>query len=94
MIVSAVTGLQDPADVDSDLLSPPLRDLYNSLPNNIKEVLNIPLKASVNSKDVALNGVVNLAMDVNDEKIEKNQNKTDDSKDRKISTVTPAVTKF
>lgn len=46
---SLATGATDPKDVDGDLLSPPIRDLLSSLPNRIKEKLNIPLKIAANS---------------------------------------------
>lgn len=84
LIISGLTGFQNPKDVDADLLSPPVRDLLDSLPNNLKERLNIPLKQNhQRPKDIALKGVVNIAMDISDEKVEANK-KTESPSNGKI----------
>lgn len=84
LIISGLTGFQNPEDVDPDLLSPPVRNLLDSLPNNLKERLNIPLKQNhPHPKDIALKGVVNIAMDISDEKVDANK-KTESPSNGKI----------
>lgn len=56
LIVSFATGLQDPADLDHDLLSPAVRQFLNQ-PTKIERRTN-------------LQDVDNLAFDMGDEKIQ------------------------
>lgn len=60
VIVSYVTGFQDPADLDHDLLSPPIRRLFD---NSEKK----PVKVQTSTLNQNL-GVANLALEMDDEK--------------------------
>lgn len=46
LIATWITGPTNIENVDEHLISPPIRKLLRSLPNNVKEFLNIPLKMS------------------------------------------------
>lgn len=48
IIVSLITGPQDPCRVHPDLISPPIQVLLQKLPINLKEKLSIPLEVRVN----------------------------------------------
>ncbi|KAJ8940079.1 hypothetical protein NQ314_010913 [Rhamnusium bicolor] len=65
---SFATGAENPKDVDGDLLSPPIRNFLNSLPNNAKEILNIPLKESNNSSHKDIDFKETLTINFNREK--------------------------
>lgn len=69
LIVSFITTPENPGNIDWDLLSPPIRKYLLSLGARTKERLNIPLKMSLNKKvsNYALGGVLNIALDINDE---------------------------
>lgn len=69
MIISFITGLQNPKDVANELLSPPVRKFIETLSTSTKEILNLPLKPPANCKNVTLIGVVNRALDMDDEKV-------------------------
>lgn len=94
MIVSAVTGLQDPKDVNFDLLSPPLKNFYTSLSNRTKERLNIPLKTNQAPRDIKLKGIVNPNLNLNDEKPPRFEEVLDKTENRKISIVVQNPTRF
>lgn len=72
LFASFGTGAQDPHEIDWELLSPPIRNLFFSMSNRSKEFFNIPLKLqqknTKNLQNIALKGVSNLALDVTDEK--------------------------
>lgn len=77
--VSFLTGPTDPQNVDEDLLSPPFKRLYSSLPARTKTVLNLQL-VNYNTKNDSnsdLKGVDNVTLDIADEMTitEKPQNK-------------------
>lgn len=59
MVVSLITGAQDPEELDHDLLSPPVRLLLNCR------------RQSGGSKKKNLNGIANLGLDLEDEKSTK-----------------------
>lgn len=44
MVVSLFTTPQDPCSLHPDLLAPPVRTFLDLLPNNIKEMLNLPIQ--------------------------------------------------
>lgn len=69
LIVSLLTGPDDPHNLNEDLLSPPVSDFLHKLPNCIKDALNIPLKCKRNSENLMPKGVVNVALDISSEKI-------------------------
>lgn len=46
LLATWATGPTNPEDLDEELISPAIRNLLYSLPNNVKEYLNIPLKMS------------------------------------------------
>lgn len=73
MVVSALTTFQDPCALHPDLLAPPVRNFLGMLPNSVKEVLNLPIedkspKERKVSKIVVSEGVVNVALTLDDEK--------------------------
>lgn len=87
LIASIITGPQDPRDVDSDLISPTILELLGSLPNKLKEILNVPsppVNAVVNGKDINLNGVVNVTLNLKDEEMQENRH-------RKISSISEHI---
>lgn len=69
LIVSFITTPENPGNIDWDLLSPPIRKYLLSLGARTKQRLNIPLKMSSNKKvpNYALEGVLNIALDNNEE---------------------------
>lgn len=83
LIGSIVTGPQDPREVDSDLISPTINEMLNSLPSKLKEILNLPTAIVKNEKDINLKGVVNVTLDLKDEELVKPKK---DAK-RKISSI-------
>ncbi|XP_049867360.1 sodium-coupled monocarboxylate transporter 1 [Pectinophora gossypiella] len=44
LLVSALTGANDPANVPIDLISPPVVAFLNSLPNKVKKLLRVPAR--------------------------------------------------
>lgn len=83
MIVSYLTGFEDPHDVDTDLISPVVYEFLCGLPKSLKEKLNIPLKLNSSGttksyangdKDMSMNGVVNVTLDISDEAEKPKQN--------------------
>lgn len=72
LIISLITGAERPENVGEELLSPPVKKLLDSLSNNVKEKLNIPLKSKAKAKDVRLKGVINVALDMSSEKCVEN----------------------
>lgn len=46
VLISWFTGFHDPCRVNSDLLSPPMRNLYSSLSKNVKEKLKLPIEVN------------------------------------------------
>lgn len=68
LIVSFITGAEDPHNVNEDLLSPPITNFLQKLPRRIKEVLNVPLKVQQNGVTAISKGLVNVALDVSSEK--------------------------
>lgn len=75
LIISFITGAQNPANIGEELLSPPIKNFLNSLSNSTKEKLNIPLKGNVKTKDAGLKGVINVALDLSSEKCLENKTK-------------------
>lgn len=73
LIVSYLTGPTNPEDVDTDLLSPPVKEYLYSLPESIKEYLNLPPKTSPSKTDMNKTkvGIVNVAMDIKESELEK-----------------------
>ncbi|KAF5303095.1 hypothetical protein FQR65_LT08427 [Abscondita terminalis] len=67
LIISAITGLENPKNVNEELQSPPINRFYKNLPSACKKVLNIPAK-SLDSKEIELKGVINHSLETNDEK--------------------------
>ena len=61
VVVSWITGFQDPNELDHDLLSPPIRSL-----------LGTPTK--VHNRNIQ--GIANLALELEDEKIRNENNKS------------------
>lgn len=85
---SFATGPTNPKDVDGDLLSPPVRNFLISLPNRIKEWLNIPLKdnGSASAKETIVKEAFTINLELFDQ--EKRQNMFNEqmkTKIRKIS---------
>lgn len=73
MAASLVTTPQDPCSLHPDLLAPPVRKFLGTLPNSVKEILNLPIedkspKERKPSKIVVSEGVVNVALNMDDEK--------------------------
>ncbi|XP_034236570.1 sodium-coupled monocarboxylate transporter 1-like [Thrips palmi] len=73
MAVSALTTFQDPCALHPDLLAPPVRNFLGMLPNSVKELLNLPIedkspKERKVSKMVVSDGVINVALTLDDEK--------------------------
>ncbi|XP_075214771.1 sodium-coupled monocarboxylate transporter 1-like isoform X2 [Lycorma delicatula] len=72
IIVSLITGPQDPCRVNSDLISPPVQCLLKKLPNHLKERLSLPLESktmAVNLKEKKttiseIGGIVNPAVNL------------------------------
>ncbi|GLV37860.1 uncharacterized protein CBL_06438 [Carabus blaptoides fortunei] len=83
MVISFITGAQNPKDVDNELLSPPIRKLIDSLSTSTKEILNLPLKVPTNCRNVTLLGIVNRALDMNDEKVHAEANNKDKNEQTK-----------
>lgn len=69
IIVSYLTGPTNPEDVDSDLLSPPIRNYLYTLPEHIKLYLNLPPNKSPSCRDdnITKVGIINVAMEIKDE---------------------------
>lgn len=67
LIVSLLTGAEDPHNINEDLLSPPINEFLHKLPNTVKEALNIPMKLRRNGG--VPKGMVNVALNVSSEKI-------------------------
>lgn len=84
MLGSFVTGFENPGNVNTDLLSPPIRNFF--LQRYKKAVLNIPLKQS-NDNNVKNDdkGVINVGLQINDEKYDIKMNGIEQNKVRKIS---------
>ncbi|XP_018569267.1 sodium-coupled monocarboxylate transporter 1-like isoform X2 [Anoplophora glabripennis] len=85
---SLATGPTNYKDVDGDLLSPPVRSLFISLPNRVKDWLNIPLKdnSGTDTKRSVVKEAFTINLDLFDR--EKKQNIFNEqvkSKIRKIS---------
>lgn len=68
VVVSLLTGPEDPHNLNEDLLSPPVLDLLHKLPSYVKEAVNIPLKPRHGCENVVPKGVVNVTLDVSSEK--------------------------
>lgn len=68
LLTSFIVGAKDPKEVDEDLLSPPFRSFYAMLPKTVKILLKLPI-IQPPAKDIKLNGVVNITLDVSDENI-------------------------
>lgn len=88
LLVSLLTGAQNPHNLNEDLLSPPIREILHKLPRSVKEALNIPLKMKQNIGSAVANGVVNVALDVSNEKFTHSlhiEEAAIDEKFRKIS---------
>ncbi|KAK3933297.1 Sodium-coupled monocarboxylate transporter 1 [Frankliniella fusca] len=73
MVVSALTSPQDPCSLHPDLLAPPVRKFLAALPNSVKEILNLPIedktpKERKSSRIVVSEGVINVALNMDDEK--------------------------
>lgn len=68
LIVSLLTGAENPENLNEDLLSPPIREILQKLPRGLKEALNIPLKLKQNNCSAVAKGVVNIAVDISSEK--------------------------
>lgn len=67
-IVSFLTGPQNPADLDSDLISPPIRMLIGSPSTKLSSNNNN------NNNCYNVKGIANLALELDDEKIKSNIN--------------------
>lgn len=89
LIISFITGPQNPANVGEELMSPPVKNFLDSLSNSTKEKLNIPLKSNVKAKDSGLKGVINVALDLSSEKCLENITK-DVKNERFRKTSSPA----
>lgn len=88
MLTSFIVGGNDLHDIDWNLISPPIKEFLLSLSNKTKEKINIPLKMnSSKTQNKAVVGVLNMALDINEEnKIKENEiNKDSKEKVRKIS---------
>lgn len=68
LIISAFTGLENPADVNEKLLSPPVKELLSSLSTSMKEKLRVPLKNNVKRNITPPTGVINMTLDMTSEK--------------------------
>lgn len=68
LILSFVTGAENPRNINEDLLSPPINEFLHKLPRCVKEALNVPLKMKQNGGSAVAKGVVNVALDVSSEK--------------------------
>lgn len=68
LIVSLLTGAENPHNLNEDLLSPPVREFLNKLPRGMKETLNLPLNLKHNKATAVAKGVVNVALDISSEK--------------------------
>lgn len=92
---SLATGPTNPKNVDGDLLSPPVRSLLLSLPNQLKDWLNIPLKdnSGTNAKETVEKEAFTINLELFDH--EKKQNVFNEQvklKIRKISA--PSLVKY
>lgn len=71
LIISLLTGPEDPHNLNEDLISPPISNFLGKLPNGLKDILNIPLKIKRNGESAIPKGVVNVALDISSEKFTK-----------------------
>uniref|UniRef100_A0A1B6D2P4 Sodium/solute symporter n=1 Tax=Clastoptera arizonana TaxID=38151 RepID=A0A1B6D2P4_9HEMI len=60
MVVSLLSGPQDPGRVHPDLISPPILAFFKTLPNPVKESLNLPLESKENVENVIKRNEDNL----------------------------------
>lgn len=68
LVVSLLTGMEDPRNLNEDLMSPPVRNLLQRLPKRVKEFLNLPLSVVANGEGAVPKGVANPALDISSEK--------------------------
>lgn len=86
LLVSYLTGFEDPQNVDTDLLSPPVRDYLNPT-KPTKKPLTLHEKIS-NCSKATLIGIVNIGLDIEDEKImDKKLEKEIETQERKQSVI-------
>lgn len=75
LFVSIITKPQDPCRLDMDLISPPIQTFLESLSNDTKIALGLPIQSKPQKRRSTTipprlaSGIANLALDLNDEKI-------------------------
>ncbi|KAI4465482.1 sodium-coupled monocarboxylate transporter [Holotrichia oblita] len=87
LIASIIFGSQDAEHVETDLISPPVYELFQWLPRHVKDKLRVPMELKHNIRDnsVQLKGIVNMNIDLSDESLPQGDER---EYTRKISVMT------